>query len=310
MHILDILLPIFLVMGLGALSVFLKVFKPQDSLIFSKYDYNIGFPILLFYTLVHTHFEQIGSPAFIGANILSLLAVSLLMLAIGFLLRLPKPSIGIMVVAAMFGNSAYMGIPVLQQLYGSEGTSYASLIVGIQLTLVLSVGIFMLEALQKRKPNVRGALWHLVKNPLIISVVLGIVCSLLSVTLPAFLENFLGMVSKSASPIALFAIGMFLVGKKLSPQPKKIALICFMKLIALPLITFGIAKALGITGIAFSSTLLEGAMPLAATTFVIAQTHGIEEEMISSSIVLTTLLSFGTLSVLLLLMKVYNPLLL
>ena len=296
MNIIQILLPVFLVIGLGTVSVAAKVFKQEDSAIFSHYDYYIGFPILIFYSLAHTDFGKIGDLSFLAANVANLAIVALLVILICFLLRFPRHLIGIMTLGAIYGNVAYIGIPLNQQLFQADGASYASIIVGVVSGFCLSVGLFFVEYFSKKHTNIKSILIHLIKNPIIISVALGILASALKITLPEALDAFLSMVSKSASPIALFAIGIFLVGKHtMSPDKLKIGLLCLMNLIALPLVTYFMGHAMGISDVPFNVTVLEAATPLAATNFVIAQRYKAGEEIISGAIVVSTLLSLITM---------------
>ncbi len=60
MNIINVLIPIFLVLGMGALSIKARIFKADDSYIFSRYDFYIGFPILIFYSLLHTEFAKVS----------------------------------------------------------------------------------------------------------------------------------------------------------------------------------------------------------------------------------------------------------
>ena len=88
---------------------------------------------------------------------------------------------------------------------------------------------------------------------------------------------------------------MFLIGKKIPKQKGKIFGLCALNLIILPTITYIIGRAYGLEGIPFKVTTLQAAMPLAATTFVLAQKYKIAEEIVSSAIVVSTIVSIITL---------------
>ncbi|MBT6068202.1 AEC family transporter [Candidatus Peregrinibacteria bacterium] len=295
MEIIEILIPVFLVFGLGALSVALKIFKSTDSYIFTRYVFYFGFPILIFNRLNHTAFEKVADLPFLLTNILNLSAVVLLILAISWLFKCKRKFIGMLVVAGIFGNVAYMGLPMSELMFGSEGVGYASIIVGLVVVFSLSVGISFLEYFSSSKPSVKTVAWSIAKNPIVIGIVLGLIASAVKLEMPTPIENFLVIVAKSAGPVALFAIGMFLVGGKIAKDKKKIAILCLVNLLALPFVTFGIGTYLGLSGMILKVSILQSAMPLAATNFVLAQKYKIGEDIISSAIVVSTLLSIVTI---------------
>lgn len=297
MEIIGILIPIFLVMGLGAGSVFLKIFSVSDSYIFSRYDYYIGFPILIFYSLLHTAFEKIGNGAFLATNILNLTITVLLILLVSYFFKVKREFIGVLILTGIFGNVAYMGIPLNEALFGKEGVGYASVVIGLVSIFCLSVGIFFFEFFSSAHVKTLALFKNLLKNPIIIAVFFGIAASAFHAQFPSPLENFLSLVSKSASPIALFAIGMFLAQKFVASEKGYIFMLCFLNLIALPLITLGIGQLFGLSGVPLKVSFLQAAMPLAVTNFVIAQKYKLYENAVASAIVISTVCSILTIGV-------------
>lgn len=298
MNIIAVLVPVFLVIGLGFLSVKTKIFKADDSYIFSRYDFYIGFPFLIFYSLLHTDFQKISNVPFLITNIFNIFIAILLVLVLARLLKISRKLTGIFIIGSIYGNVAYMGIPINQLLFGQEGIGYASVIVGIVSILTLSIGIFSLEYFTDHKPDIKKIFLDMLKNPILFAVVLGVLASAFKITLWAPLDDFLSLVSKSASPIALFAIGMFLVRKRAFKNKGFVFVLILFNLIVLPLITYLIAHFLNFSGVPFKVSVIEAAMPLAATNFVLAQRYNIGEEIIANAIIISTVLSIFSLGVL------------
>jgi hypothetical protein len=188
-----------------------------------------------------------------------------------------------------------MGIPINQLLFGQDGASYASIIVGIVSILALTIGIFSLEYFTDQRPNLKNILLDLVKNPIIIAVILGVLCSAYKLVLWSPIDDFLGLVTKSASPIALFAIGMFLVRKHALNNKGIIFTLCLVNLVVLPVVTYLIGHFMNFSGVPFKVSILEAAMPLAATNFVLAQKYKIGEEIVANAIIISTLVSIFTI---------------
>ncbi|MBI2644823.1 AEC family transporter [Candidatus Uhrbacteria bacterium] len=157
------------------------------------------------------------------------------------------------------------------------------------------MGIFFLQYFSNAKPPIKNIIINTIKSPIIIAVFAGGIASALSVSFPAPIENFLSLVSKSASPIALFAVGMFMAGKRISSAKGKIFTLCLLNLLALPIITYGIGWIFGLTGVPLKVSFLEAAMPLAVTNFVIAQKYKLYEDVVASAIVISTIVSIITI---------------
>lgn len=307
MQIISILIPIFAVIGLGFICVWFKLFSSEDSRIFSKYDYYVGFPILIFYALAFTDFEQIKNWPLFATNIVAMaLAVALILLA-SFVFRVKREFIGVLVLAGLFSNVAYMGIPINEMLFGKEGVSYASIVIAIVNIFCLTIGIFCLEYFAGEKMTLPKMFLGLAKNPILIAVVAGIVASALNMSFPAPIAKFLDFVGKSASPIALFAIGMFLGRTRATVVNRpsrggtsisRVAALCLVNLIVLPVLIYLVGRTIGFSDLPFKVSLVEAAMPLAATNFVLAQQHHVGEDVVASSIVVSTLISAVTIALL------------
>ena len=195
----------------------------------------------------------------------------------------------------VFGNVAYLGIPTLVQISGESILPTASLIVAIYLFWMFSVGISFLDFTQNqnKKDVLKNIFVSLVKNPLIISIVLGIVVAKSGITLPIIIMKSLDMVTASVTPTVLIVIGLFL-GKSKIGQPKDwipVFLFSIITLMVLPAIFYFGVKIFGFSPNHFSSSIIQAAMPLAITPFALADKFDLRKGFIARSIVLSTILS-------------------
>ena len=110
---------------------------------------------------------------------------------------------------AFFGNVAYIGIPFLQSIFpGTE--SAISILVAIHIAIAFTIGLFLLE----RSRGNNGINWKLiVKNPLLLSVALGVCIFVFDIELPNIISQSLSMLGASASPVVLVAIGTFIASQ-------------------------------------------------------------------------------------------------
>src|SRR5690606_2617026 len=148
------------------------------------------------------------------------------------------------------------------------------------------------------------ALGALVGNPLVVASAAGIAWSSAGWALPAPVATLFELLGASASPSALFAIGLFLAGRPLGADLAEVGWIAVLKLIWQPLVTWWLARRLGLDPFWTMSAVLLAALPTGALTFIIAQEYRVYAERASSAILVSTVASVVTLS---LLLALYGP---
>jgi hypothetical protein len=198
-----------------------------------------------------------------------------------------------------FGNVAYLGIPALTQSFGELIVPEASLIVAVYLFWMFTVGIGFLEYLKKKKAA--GALkkigLSIVKNPLLLAVVFGLVFSHFDVSIPAVFQKSLDMLSASVTPVVLVVIGLFLGNSKWGRLKDWVPSILFAvcTLLFLPALFYFVVKGLNLEVVDFSASIVDAAMPLAITPFALADEYKLDKSFIARSIVLSTVFAVVTI---------------
>jgi predicted permease len=134
-------------------------------------------------------------------------------------------------------------------------------------------------------------------NPLLLAGVLGLIVSLLHLTLPSFLQKTMELLSAAAVPIALLCIGGSLVTIPLHGKHAGIIVAALMKTALLPLIVFGLGRLAGFDVAEQRIALVLSSCPTAAAAFVMARQMGGDEALASASIALSTILSAFSLAV-------------
>jgi predicted permease len=299
---LDVLLviaPLFLI--IFASAVFQKVKDPDDNWprVLNAYALNIGFPALIFSALSKMNFSFSEQADLLLANSLFLLGGFLLAYVLGKVLRLKQSMFSTLFICLAFGNVAYLGIPTLVQIAGEAILPEASLIVAVYLFWVFTVGIGFLDYKKQKNRNdvLRNMLMNLIKNPLLIAVVLGLVVSSMKVTLPEMVAKSLTMVAGSVTPVVLVVIGLFIGKSKIGKIKEWLPVFgfCLITLMVLPALFYCGLNFSGAAPEQFSSSIIEAAMPLAITPFALADKFKLHKQFIARSIVLSTILSVVTI---------------
>lgn len=294
-QILTVIAPLFLIILASALLQKFKNIGDDWSTVLNEFALKIGLPVLIFSALAKAPFSFTAEAELLLANSAFIVASFLLVFILAKGLRLQKQMFKTVFICFVFGNVAYLGIPVLVQTSGEDVLPTASLIVAIYLFWLFSVGIGYLDySIEKNKRAVaKNVVKNVIQNPLLISVLLGIGVGSLSITLPSILTKSLDMVTASVTPTVLIVMGLFIGKSKIGKPSDWIPVLLFslFTLMILPAGFYFAVKWLGFSPTHFSSSIIQAAMPLAITPFALADKYHLNKSFIARSIVLSTLLS-------------------
>jgi predicted permease len=211
--------------------------------------------------------------------------------------------------SAIFANTGYMGIPLLLIAYGEAGRLPAVISSIVNGALVMALVTVILEAALHAGAGflaiLRRAAAGVLRSPLIVAALLGATVSGLQLELPVALVTFCELLGATAGPAALFAIGLFMVGKKLRHGLGEVLWVTLLKLIAQPLVTWWLAyEVLALEPVWAASAVILSALPTGALAFVLAQRYEVYIQRATSVILVSTVLSLLSLSALFLFIDV------
>lgn len=298
-QIFTVIAPLFLIILAGAVLQRSRAIGDNWQSVLNEYALKIGFPVLIFTSLTKAPFSFTEQAPLIIINSVFILLLFLAGYAVGKILSLSGRMRRTLFITLVFGNIAYLGIPILMQVEGEKILPAASLIVAVYLFWNFTVGIAFLDLSQRqdKKNMFKDVAHNLLKNPLLISVLLGLIVAGAGLRLPVMLTTALNMITNSVTPTVLIVIGLF-IGASPVGQLKDWMPVFFFSciiLIAKPaFLFFGITLA-GSSPAEFSSSIIEAAMPLAITPFALADRYDMDKEFIARGIVLSTTLSIISL---------------
>lgn len=236
---------------------------------------------------------KIALAAAIG--ILAAVAVSA---AICRLLRVANPNAGALVLAAAWPNVTYLGLPLLEQQFGSWASGVAiqyDLFACTPLLLTLGVGLASRYGTSKDHAH---PLLALTKVPPLWAALAAVVLNLAGIPMPKWIEQLLRLASGAVVPLMLVSVGMALRQGFAQWRQLPLAIpVVLVKLLLMPLIVWGVATIAGINGDHLVAVVLEGAMPSMVIGLVLADRYGLNSGLFAAALTVTTLLSLLTLPV-------------
>lgn len=275
-----------------------------------KEEHIKGFAVFLLYVcspaLSIYSFQQSECNMEILINIGILLLVTtfmqVLIMGIGFLINIKTYKIDgasrVATVAAAFGNVGFFGVPILQALLPDHPEAMVySAVMSVMMNLIgWTLGMFMMSG-DRKHVSVKNFLI----NPTTLCLLIALPLFFTNTSLPKPVMNFVEFFSKMSTPTAMTVLGMrlaFVKFRDLLDYRQVVAI--FLKLIALPLITFGIMYALPVDETLKISTYILSCMPPAAITLNFAELSNTSPKTAANIVVVGSLLVAITLPVLLL----------
>ena len=308
--VINVALPVFAIMALGYAAGRIGILGEASSDALNRYVYWIALPPLLFRAMATSPIDQSFPTAFVGAFLGGTLGVWALAAVIGFIVHRGSPAVLTMQgMNASFSNTGYLGIPLLVAAFGERGLAPASLATVIMSAVSVGIAVTSLELANGQRRGLRHAFADVIKallrNPLVVAPLIGIGWSALALSIPTPVDTTLQLVGASASPCALFAIGLFLSGQSMTAGLGEVGWITALKLLWQPLITWVLAMTIfPMEPFWVASAVILAALPTGALVFVIAKTYDVYVDRTSSAIIVSTVISVITVSALI---AIYAP---
>ena len=300
--IVNVVLPVFANVLAGFACGRLRLLGPGGSEALNGFVYFAALPALFFGSLAKVELAQIFNWPYLTAYLLGLAATAIAALIVGRLLfRTRGPALAVQNMAAIFSNTGYMGIPLAITAFGREAALPAILVTIVNGALIMGLYILWIEAqlstANHRLHVARDAFAGVFRSPLVLSAIAGILCSASGLKVPAPFLTFCDIMGAAAPPAALFAMGLFMVGKSFKGDLVEVGAFSALKLILHPLATLAIVWWLIPVDPDWRSVLLlSAALPTGSLVFVLASQHETYVRRATGIILGSTLASVVTLS--------------
>ena len=284
----------FILIMVGYFAAKAKVLKPEARQHFSSLLVSIVVPCMI----VNSYIAEFDPQVFHGIMLAFLHSFILITLGLVIALlvgrRMGAENRAIFEFAMMFSNAGYMGFPLIQALYGSEGLLYASSYNTVFNVLIWTFGYARVSGQLELKQVAKT----IVKSPAIIAVVLGLCIYLLQIPVPALIQQPVSLLGALNTPISMLITGIILAGSDLSRviRDRSVEAVIGARLLLIPALCLLLYRLLRIDlGMAGDVVLLLEACPCAAISSVFAVQFHYDEERVAGAVILSTILSILTL---------------
>lgn len=296
----NVTIPIFLVILLGYILKKINFVTEEFTRVANKYVFVVALPVMLFQDIKDTNVKGEMNPKFFFFCLITTIVMFFAIWAVAKLFIKDRTLIGAFAQASARGSAAVLGVAFVENICGSIGMTPLMIVAAVPFFNILSVVILVFNSndisQEKQYSKIKGSCLNIVKNPIIIGIFVGVIFSLFQIKIPVLFERTLSYISRTATPIALIAIGAGFEVGDVMPRLKPSLWASFIKLVGLPIVFLPVAYLLGFQGSEMVAILIMLASPTTVSCYVMAKNMNNDEALTSNVIVLTTLLSSVTLT--------------
>ncbi len=291
--LLEVILPVFLLIGFGYVSTWRGAFPVSGIDGVMRFSQSFAIPCLLFLAIAKIDIAANFNPPVLlsfysGALICFLLGL------FGALLFFKRPIEDAIAIGfcCLFSNSVLLGLPITERAYGPEvlGINYA--IIAFHAPFCYLLGITTMEIALARGSSpvvaLRKVLRSITHNGLFIGISLGFLWNLANLPLPQVADDALSIISAAALPAALFALGGVLYQYRPEGDAMTIAMVCVIALVIHPALTLAFATSLSLPADSFKPAVLNASMAPGFNAYIFANMYGRAKRVAASSVLIAT----------------------
>ena len=297
--LLDVILPVFLVIGSGYVLVWRRIFPESGIDGVMRFTQGFAIPCLLFQAIAKLDLASGFDPRLLGSFYAgaAICFFAGMFGARAFFKRDWEDCVAIGF-CCLFSNSVLLGLPITERAYGPEAMAGNFAIVALHSPFCYGLGITVMEITRNRGQSpgvmVRSVAQAMFRNALVVAIGLGFIVNLTGLPIPTVVDDALSLIVRAALPAALFALGGVLFQYRPEGDLRTIAMVSVIALALHPALVWFFGSTLSIPTDAFRSGVLTAAMAPGFNAYIFANMYGRAKRVAASSVLLATLASILT----------------
>ena len=300
LSVIEALLPVFGIVIIGFIFKRNRFpgenFWPQAD----KLTYFVLFPALIIEKLSNAQLQRPDIIPMVLILIFVILVVSMTVSIIMFLLK-EDAMFFTSVIQGSIRPNTYVGLAAAVAVYGQEGLAIAAVAISgvIPLVNIISVFAFVRMIPNGGKTNAKAVLINILKNPLIIACIIGLLLNFTRLGLPYTTRSVFEIIGRAALPMGLMSVGAGLILHELATILKAIVLSSVFKLLILPLSVMFIFDFFEIDGLTKWVAVMYASLPCSVSSYTLASQMGGDTEMVAGIITVQTLIAMVSMTLIL-----------
>lgn len=258
--------------------------------------YYFLYPALLFTSSAGASWEFYS----VASMVWAILAALFVMTGILLLLR-PKITKNDASFTSVFQGSirftSYIGFAAAFSLFGDEGLYLTAVFITVMIPLVNILCIMVLVRYGGQKGGWHWIFITVIKNPLIIACLAGMLLNVLGLQLPEMVNNFAIILGRGSLPLGLLAVGASLQIRSIKNTGTEVFYACLLKLILMPFLMWLTCTLIGVDKVSTTVAVLFASLPGSPLSYILAKQLGGDTKLMSSILAVQTGVSMISLPV-------------
>ncbi|AZN68316.1 AEC family transporter [Acinetobacter haemolyticus] len=259
-----------------------------------KLNYYILFPALLFNTLSTTKVDFQSLSTAIFAMFFVVLLVTASMYVLRMFWNIQPARFGVHVQSLVRFNT-YIGLALVASLFQKEGMAILVILLALCIPLVNVISVLALTS--KEQMAVKPVLIALLKNPLIVSCIVGGVVNILNIPIWDGLSSLIKLFSASSLPLGLLCVGAALQFMQMKKDIVVLVADTFARLLAVPALAFAVCTWLGLPSLQTQILVVFFALPTASAAYILTKVLCGDSQLMAAVISFQTLCAAVTLPI-------------
>jgi predicted permease len=292
-------LPFFAIIALGYGAGRTGFFNEDATKYLTKFVFFFALSAMIFRFAANIELSEVWDARLIAAYLWGTAFVYGIATIVGFLRNLNVATNAIEAQCAVIGNIGFLGLPMLTLILGEAAVGPIMMMLAVDLIIFSSLVVILVTGSQDGQMSIRilkTVGLGLVKNPMIVAMTLGLLCSGFDLTIPVPLNEFLAILGGAATPGALFAIGASLATKS-AERIEVAGWLTFCKLVLHPaFVAFGALFLFSVDPYSAAVLIAAASLPVAGNVYMLAQHYSVAPQRVSAAILVSTAISIFTVS--------------
>lgn len=292
-------LPFFAVIGLGYWAGRTRFFSEEATAYLTKFVFYFALSAMIFRFAATLRMEEVLNWTFVAAYLSATGAVYALATGLSLLRGVSVAEAAVEAQCSVVGNVGFLGIPMLALLLGPESVGPIIMMLSVDLIVFGSLIVILITGSSGGGLSLgvfRTVGMGLLKNPMIVSITLGLVWSSWALPMPRPVDEFLTLLGAAATPGALFAIGASLASKSAERLSIAVTISVFKLFLHPAAVAVSALFLWPVEPFAAKVMIAAAALPVAGNIFIIAQHYKVAPQRVSSAILVSTTISVVTVA--------------
>lgn len=298
----NVVVPIFLLIMLGYVLTRVKLWDEHFLKVANNLCFKCLLPVLLFYNVASANiFEVFNGKLLLYVSACACIVCGLLFLIIPLFVKDNKRR-GVMIQGTFRSNFLLFGVPLGLSIGGEKGGILAAVVASFYVPVINMLSVISLYVFSDSKnKNLKSALLGILKNPLIIGGVSGLIFSMIrnkiGFEIPTMIDSTLSNIKMTATPFAFLILGGDLKFGNMLRNLKFSLVSVLGKIVIIPAVMLTLSALLGFDQLEMAILVAVFATPNAVSSYAMARNYEADYDLAGEIITLGTLLSIVTIFV-------------